>query len=61
MTHRSERPWEREGWCDADGRCWMGDGGGNGFVPSWRLCRPSDSCLPWSLPHDALPVPDVTP
>ena len=54
----SERPWERKGWCDADGQCWMGDGGGGGFVPSWRLCKPSDSCLAWSLPHWALPVPN---
>ena len=53
----SERPWEREGWCDAGGKCWMGDGGGGGFVPSWRLCKPSESCLAWSLPHHALPVP----
>jgi hypothetical protein len=51
------RPWERDGWCDKEGMCWMGDGGGRGFVPSWRLCKPSDSCLAWSLPHWALPVP----
>ena len=55
----SERTWEREGWCDTDGQCWMGDAGGRGFVPSWRLCKPSDSCLAWSLPHWALPVPKV--
>jgi hypothetical protein len=54
----SERPWERKGWCDADGQCWMGDAGGRGFVPSWRLCKPDDSCLAWSLPHWALPVPN---
>jgi hypothetical protein len=53
----AERPWERDGWCDKEGMCWMGDGGGRGFVPSWRLCKPSDSCLAWSLPHWALPVP----
>ncbi len=53
----SERPWERDGWCDKEGMCWMGDAGGCGFVPSWRLCKPSDSCLAWSLPHWALPVP----
>jgi hypothetical protein len=53
-----ERPWEREGWRDVDGQCWMGDGGGGGFVPSWRLCKPDDSCLAWSLPHWALPVPN---
>jgi len=53
----SEMLWEREGWCDAKGQCWMGDGGGNGFVPSWRLCKPSDCRLRWSLPHYALPTP----
>jgi hypothetical protein len=53
----SERPWERDGWCDKEGMCWMGDAGGRGFVPSWRLCKPSDSCNAWSLPHWALPVP----
>jgi len=53
----AERPWERDGWCDKEGMCWMGDDGGCGFVPSWRLCKPSDSCLAWSLPHWAIPVP----
>ncbi len=53
----AKRPWEREGWCDKEGMCWMGDAEGCGFVPSWRLCKPSDSCLAWSLPHWALPVP----
>lgn len=53
----AERPWEREGWCDKEGMCWMGDAEGCGFVPRWRLCKPSDSCLAWSLPHWALPVP----
>jgi hypothetical protein len=53
----SERPWERDGWCDSGGCCWMGDAGGCGFVPSWRLCKPSDSCLAWCLPAHALPLP----
>jgi hypothetical protein len=62
----SERPWEREGWCDAEGRCWWGR-------PSEELCNSDwflatraeveefcDCCLPVvSLPHHALPVPDV--
>lgn len=53
-----ERPWEREGWCDEQGRCWMGDPGGGKFIPSWRLCSPWDFCnLKWSLPHWAIPVP----
>ena len=54
----SERPWERGEWCNKEGMCWMGDAGGRGFVPSWRLCKPDDSCLAWSLPHWALPVPN---
>ena len=54
----AERPWEREGWCNAEGRCWFlreicGD-------LAWELEDPSStitfgriSCLP----HNALPVP----
>ena len=54
----SERPWEREGWCDEQGQCWMGDPGGGGFIPSWRLCRPEDApSMKVSLPFNALPLP----
>ena len=54
----SERPWEREGWCDEQGRCWMGDPGGGGFIPSWRLCCPEDAQnMRVSLPAHALPLP----
>jgi hypothetical protein len=54
----TERPWEREGWCDAECQCWMGDPGGAGFIPSWRLCRPEDApSMTCSLPHHALPTP----
>lgn len=54
----AERPWEREGWCDAEGRCWMGDPGGGGFIPSWRFCRPEDAPnMTVSLPHCAIPIP----
>jgi hypothetical protein len=57
----SERPWEREGWCDAEGQCWMGDPGGAGFIPSWRLCRPGDArSMTYSLPHHALPTPEAS-
>jgi hypothetical protein len=56
----AERPWEREGWCDAEGQCWMGDPGGAGFIPSWRLCRPEDApSMTCSLPHHALPTPEA--
>jgi hypothetical protein len=57
----SERPWERKGWCDAEGQCWMGDPGGAGFIPSWRLCRPEDApSMTCSLPANALPTPEAT-
>jgi len=54
----SERPWEREGWLDAEGRCWMGHPGDAEFIPSWRLCRPEDApSMTRSPPHWALPLP----
>lgn len=62
----SERPWERDGWCDAEGRCWMGNPGGNGFSPTWRLAKVNNyqaadlwqlSGFSWSLPHWAIPTP----
>ena len=60
-----ERPWERDGWCDEQGRCWIGDPGGNGFIPSWRLCRPeecSNFFLSQILPHWAIPsIPIINP
>lgn len=57
----SERPWERKGWYDAEGQCWMGHPGGAGFIPSWRLCRPEDApSMTCSLPHNALPTPEAT-
>ena len=60
----AERPWEREGWCDAEGKCWWGR-------PSEELCNSDwflatsleveEFCDGWppivSLPHHALPVP----
>lgn len=54
----SERPWKREGWCNKSGQCWMGDPGGGGFIPSWRLCCPEDAQnMRVSLPFHALPLP----
>ena len=55
-----QRPWERKGWCDADGRCWL-----FGKVEGdWRLMSATNSGLPslkycfsHALPHWALPVP----
>ena len=58
----SERPWERDGWCDDEGRCWMGDPGGGGFISSWRLCRAEDApSMKVSLPRNALPTPEAQP
>jgi hypothetical protein len=56
----AERPWEREGWCDAEGRCWL-----FGKVEGdWRLMSATNSGLPsikycfsHALPHWTLPVP----
>lgn len=31
----SERPWEREGWCDVDGRCWLLTE--DDYYPQWRF------------------------
>jgi hypothetical protein len=55
-TPVSERPWEREGWCDAWDTCWM-------WHPinfHYCLCRPDPSVHTHSLPHWALPLPTTT-
>ncbi len=56
----SERPWERDGFCDAEGRCWLlgkieGD---------WRLINANNSgvpklsyCFSHCLHANALPLP----
>lgn len=56
----SERPWERPGWCDSEGRCW----GFNATERAWRL-RPAvwyqseaeRMAFRWLLPASAIPVP----
>ena len=55
----AERPWEREGWCDADGRCWFGAPPDGAADAGWILRKPSErlSHQTASLPHHALPVP----
>ena len=61
----SERPWEREGWCDEMGRCWWFNPGQPAMsnphiaTSSWRLCRML-SGKPMGthcLPAHALPLP----
>jgi hypothetical protein len=50
----SERPWEREGWCDAEGRCYGWDGD-----YWWMVGNPgaANETITHCLPHWALPVP----
>jgi hypothetical protein len=56
----AERPWEREGFCDAEGRCWFSPWHQQGYAPNWRLIEPylrhfSDA---WCLPAAAIPLPE---
>lgn len=64
----AERPWEREGWCDAEGRCWLHRPAEipcrleNGTLYRWVLdtpCRDEEEPVhdTHCLPHHALPVP----
>ena len=56
----SERPWEREGWCDVEGRFWAEHISRSG-VASWRCAAASD-LGGWAvrcLPAHALPLPEV--
>jgi hypothetical protein len=50
----AERPWEREGWCDAEGRCYGWDGD-----YWWMVGNPgaANETITHCLPHWALPVP----
>jgi hypothetical protein len=48
----AERPWEREGWCDAEGRCWWWCH----RHESWEL-DDGPAHYRHSLPHRALPIP----
>jgi hypothetical protein len=48
----AERPWEREGWCDAEGRCWWWCH----RHESWEL-DDGPAHYRHSLPHHALPIP----
>lgn len=59
----AERPWEREGWCDAEGFCWEGTGWAyddanerEGYA-MWVLVPGNNLRGDVSLPHNALPVP----
>jgi hypothetical protein len=53
----AERPWEREGWCDAEGRCYGWDGD-----YWWMVGNPgaANETITHCLPHYALPTPEAT-
>lgn len=63
----AERPWERDGWCDADGRCWFYRPAeipcrlANGMLCRWVLDTPDRDGEPnhdtHSLPFYSLPLP----
>ncbi len=55
----SERPWEREGWCDKAGRCWFGALMDGPADADWTLRKPLRrlSFQTVSLPAHALPMP----
>lgn len=59
----TEMPWDKEGWCDAQGRCWFGwkrveiD---DELIlwDNWGLCSPKEGKnAQISLPADSLPIP----
>ncbi|NBT75543.1 MAG: hypothetical protein EBT15_06170 [Betaproteobacteria bacterium] len=55
----SKRPWEREGWCDANQKCWVWNEGNCRwweFIDS-RMISFSHDDYTHCLPHWALPVP----
>ena len=54
----SERPWEREGWCDDEGRCWCMSSL-DGPPPRWWLVRPEPLSDGWVLPANALLTTEV--
>jgi hypothetical protein len=70
----SERPWEREGFCDARGMCWVGEpkrdyplgqtGDFDIWSAEWKLTDPTTLCgaarLIALLPHWAIPLPITT-
>ena len=50
----SDRPWEREGWCDAEGECWWRDRRDPAW---WTKADPRMVYDGWLLPHWAIPQP----
>lgn len=62
-VHTSERPWERKGWLDDQGRSWFYcDIEKAWFLEKFLSIEPDGheirtSCFPWHLPHWAILVP----
>ena len=52
----SERPWERDGWCDAEGRCYGWDGDYWWMVGNPGAAR--ETIAHW-LPAHSLPTPEA--
>jgi hypothetical protein len=53
----SERPWERPGWCDAEGLCWWCPPEGPAY---WSMVEPAMVYGGSLLPHWAIPLPTTT-
>ena len=57
----SEHPWERDGWCDEQGRCWWTANKPGPLPPSWWMVSIPQSCTDGiMLPAHALPTPEAT-
>jgi hypothetical protein len=62
----NEQPWDRPGWCDAEGRCWLCNSYSMG---RWNYDTPPDPAQDWgrlgtvthSAPHWAIPRPGRMP
>ena len=62
----NEQPWNRPGWCDAEGRCWLCNSYSMGC---WNYDTPPDPAQDWgrlgtvthSAPHWAIPRPGRMP
>ena len=55
----SERPWERDGWCDAEGRCWWGWTFDEFCSCDWRYytrAEIEEFCFPDAMPQASLPA-----
>ena len=57
----SERPWERDGWCDKQGRCWWTANKPVPLPPTWWMVYIPQSCTDGiMLPANAFPTPEAT-